>query len=230
MSSLYERAHHRRIESVLRALNAGLLTSHECYFGGGTAIALMHGEYRESNDVDFLVSARSGYRELRQAVRAAGLNALTDVPLTIAREATADQYGIRGAFEVDGTPIKFEIVSEGRMELERPGPDRTVAGITTLSPLDTVASKLLANDDRWADRRVYSRDVIDLAMLAPGADLLHAGLRKAETAYGSTVLRTLHDAVDLVVGNDDHRDRCRTALQMDVPDDELVARLLKLRI
>jgi hypothetical protein len=33
---------------VLQSLNAELLRTHRCYFGGGTAIVLRHGEYRES--------------------------------------------------------------------------------------------------------------------------------------------------------------------------------------
>lgn len=33
-------------------------------------IALRHGEYRESVDIDFLVSDAAGYRELRQLVKA----------------------------------------------------------------------------------------------------------------------------------------------------------------
>lgn len=37
-----------RIASVLEALDAGLLADSRCYFGGGTAIALRYGEYRES--------------------------------------------------------------------------------------------------------------------------------------------------------------------------------------
>ncbi len=65
---MFERAHHRRIATMLGALDGDLLQAHHCYFGGGTAIALRYGEYRESVDVDFLVSDVAGYRELRQLV------------------------------------------------------------------------------------------------------------------------------------------------------------------
>jgi len=41
---------------VLQALDADALASHACLFGGGTAMALRYGEYRESFDIDFLVS------------------------------------------------------------------------------------------------------------------------------------------------------------------------------
>lgn len=57
---MFERPHHQRIAQVLRALNAPLLRENQCLFGGGTAIALRYGEYRESVDIDFLVSGVAG--------------------------------------------------------------------------------------------------------------------------------------------------------------------------
>jgi hypothetical protein len=47
---LFERDHHVRIALVLQALDAEALAAHGCLFGGGTAIALGHGEYRESRE------------------------------------------------------------------------------------------------------------------------------------------------------------------------------------
>ena len=69
-SSLFDRVHHVRVGRVLDALDAELLAAANCYFGGGTAIALRHGEYRESVDVDFVVSDISGYSALRVCRRA----------------------------------------------------------------------------------------------------------------------------------------------------------------
>ena len=63
---MFEREHHRRIADVLTRLDADLLRSAHCLFGGGTAMALRYGEYRESVDIDFLVSDVAGYRKLRQ--------------------------------------------------------------------------------------------------------------------------------------------------------------------
>lgn len=37
---MFKRTHHQPIEQVLRLMNADLLKAHQCYFGGGTAIAL----------------------------------------------------------------------------------------------------------------------------------------------------------------------------------------------
>ncbi len=62
---MFERPHHQRIAQVLNSLNDSLLRENNCLFGGGTAIALRHGEYRESVDINFLVSDISSYSNLR---------------------------------------------------------------------------------------------------------------------------------------------------------------------
>jgi len=53
---MFERPYHQRIALVLQALDGSLLRENGCLFGGGTSIALRYGEYRESVDIDFLVS------------------------------------------------------------------------------------------------------------------------------------------------------------------------------
>lgn len=68
---MFDRPHHQCIARVLASLDAGLLREHACWFGGGTAIALRLGEFRESVDIDFLVSDAHAYRELRQRLRGA---------------------------------------------------------------------------------------------------------------------------------------------------------------
>ena len=75
---MFERPHHQRIAHVLHALDGAALRQYGCLFGGGTCIALRHGEYRESIDIDFLVSDPAGYRELRQRLTGPhGLAAIT---------------------------------------------------------------------------------------------------------------------------------------------------------
>ena len=77
---MFTRLHHQRIAKVLESLDADLLKQHNCLFAGGTAIALGYGEYRESVDIDFLVSDLVSdlvlYRYLRNSVREQGLQAL----------------------------------------------------------------------------------------------------------------------------------------------------------
>jgi len=64
-AELFSRRHHNDILHVLRCLNGDFLRDTECYFGGGTAIVLELGEYRESVDIDFLCASQEGYRKLR---------------------------------------------------------------------------------------------------------------------------------------------------------------------
>lgn len=212
---MFERAHHARIANVLDSLDAQRLAKACCYFGGGTAITLAYGEYRESWDIDFLVSDRHGYSNLRELVRQPeGFNALTRRPVTVRRPVVADQYGIRTVLDVDGEPIKFEIVLEGRIDLQTPDTRDNICGVAALTDLDMATSKLLANSDRWADRATFSRDIIDLAMMEPGLDLLNEAIAKAESAYRSAVVNDLNKAIDYLRDNPHRLDECMHELRM----------------
>ena len=214
---MFDREHHRRVAHVLEALDAGLLKANACLFGGGTAIALRYGEYRESVDIDFLVSERDGYRALRQRLGGTdGLRAIQRAgrALDQVRDVRADQYGLRTVVRVDGIEIKFEIVLEGRITLDPPGAGDEICGVATLTPLDLAASKLLANSDRWADDAVFSRDLIDLAMMAPPKKLLKAAIEKARGAYGDSIENDLGKAIDALRARPHRLDRCMEAMQM----------------
>lgn len=63
---MFERPFHQNIAWILGLLDSTMLRENACLFGGGTAIALLYGEYRESVDMDFLVSDVTRYRYLRQ--------------------------------------------------------------------------------------------------------------------------------------------------------------------
>ncbi len=100
---------------------------------------------------------------------------------------------------VTGVAIKFEIIHEGRIDLDTPSPDDEICGVRILTRTDQVAeTKLLANDDRWADTSTFSRDLIDLAMMKPDTAALSAGAHKAVDAYGKTVRESLNSAVTYV--------------------------------
>lgn len=184
-------------------------------------MALRFGEYRESVDLDFLVSDITCYRNLRQLLTGAGrIGAIVREgvePLLQQQEIRADQYGIRTVLDVAGQPIKFEIVLEGRIELSPPDGGDEVCGIATLTPLDMAAGKLLANSDRWADDGVFNRDVIDLAMMRPSLNLLRRSVAKAETAYGQAILGDLKKAIDRLQQKQDWFERCMAALAMTQP-------------
>lgn len=75
-------------------------------------------------------------------------------------------------------------------------------------------TKLLANADRWADRGVYSRDVIDLAMMEPSRELLEAAIAKAAVPYGRSVRESLDKAVANLRESPQRLDECQVALKM----------------
>jgi len=234
---LFEREHHRRIATVLEALDAEALAANTCLFGGGTAMALRYGEYRESVDIDFLVSSNDGYRQLRQRLTGPdGVRAIVKPGQALqpafeqTREMRADQYGIRTLLRVHGVDIKFEIVLEGRIELDASGADDRICGVAALTPLDMATCKLLANSDRWRDDAVLSRDLIDLAMMAPPKKLLQQAIAKAKAAYGDSVEPDLAKAIQDLSDRPHRLDRCMLDMRMNtVSKAVLWARIKALR-
>jgi hypothetical protein len=205
------------VAEVLSMLDARLLVEHNCWFGGGTAIVLANDEFRESADIDFLVSDQRSYRALRQLVRERGLNGLARRELDLPRPPVVDGYGIRASVLMAGVPIKFEILHEGRIDLDVPSPEEAICGIRILTTTDQVASKLLANDDRWADTSTFSRDLIDLAMMKPDTTALEAGAHKAVEAYGKTVGESIDKAVTHLREGPHRLDEYIRALSIDAP-------------
>jgi hypothetical protein len=92
-----------------------------------------------------------------------------------------------------------------------------MCGVSTLTRLDLAASKLLANSDRQADDGVFSRDVIDLAMMDLPLPALRAALAKAEQAYGPSVARDLGKAIDRLQNRTGWLERCMQAMAMQLP-------------
>ncbi len=135
---VFTRLHHQAIAQVLHALDGDLLREHACLFGGGTVIAMRYGEYRksESVDIDFLVSSKTGYRNIRQ-LAGNGLGALfrdSNLPFASLRDARIDQYGIRSMLEVVVRKIKFQIILEGRSNWSHPGLMTRFVGLLTYPP------------------------------------------------------------------------------------------------
>lgn len=221
VKAMFERPLHRLIARVLGALNGQLLKEHCCLFGGGTAIALRFGEYRESVDIDFLLSDVNHYRSLRQLLMGtSGINAILlpgQPTLAQMRDVRADQYGIRTILSVEGQPIKFEIVLEGRIELAAPAGQDVVCGIATLTVMDMLTSKLLANSDRWADDGVFSRDLIDIAMMQPRLPLLRQAMAKAGSAYGEAIRVDLEKAINQLQQRHGWLEHCMQTMSMTLP-------------
>lgn len=222
---MFNRPHHQRIARLLASLNADFLAQSGCYFGGGTALVLSMNEYRESVDVDFLCSSLDGYRALRNTISSASLGEILALPVELVRDVRADRYGIRTFVRVDGIPIKFEIVSEGRIDIA--GAIDPVFGVPTLSREDMYAEKLLANADRFGDVSVASRDAIDLAMLIEhwGA-VPDQAWAKARRAYGQSIDTSYMTAIDLV-GDQAYLASCLNKMHMDPAMLERIPELLR---
>lgn len=217
---MFKRLHHKFVNEILIALNAEFLCESKCYFGGGTRIVMELHEYRESLDIDLLCADIIGYRTIRSTVSDHSLGALMAKELPLAREVRADRYGIRTFFDIEGTKIKFEIVSEGRINLTAIKTDKMP--IPVLDRISCFAEKLLANADRWGDRSVMSRDIVDIAFM-----VIHWGMIPqeafviAENAYGSVIRKNLINAVTLMQTDNIYRNHCIDALDaLDVTDEE----------
>ena len=94
-SKRYGNERHRAVAEILAQFDAGFLDRANCYFGGGTRIALALDEYRESADIDFLCSSREGYRLLRESVTEDSLGKVlgSAARVSLARPIKSDQYG-----------------------------------------------------------------------------------------------------------------------------------------
>jgi hypothetical protein len=227
-SDLFRRPHHQRVAQALQSLDVPLMQGSGCYFGGGTAIALRHGEFRESVDMDFMCADINGFRAVRQRVTASGFGKLFGDKWSLRREPRMDQYGIRSALDINGVVIKVEIVLEARIRFDAPTAGDRICGVAALSDIDLIASKLLANSDRWADDGVMSRDIIDLAAMVHDGRLPEPALAKARGAYGDSVSRDLVKAVARTLGREGRLKRCIDAMGVDIPQDILRTRLAAL--
>jgi hypothetical protein len=210
---MFKRPHHQRIQELLRAFNSHLLQETECFFAGGTAIVLLLDEYRESVDVDFLCSSKEGYKKLRNSITDDTLGDLLLQPVKHLRDVRADRDGIRTFLEIDGVPIKVEIVFEACIELS--GMPSLQLPVPVLSIEDLYAEKLLANTDRGLDRSTFSRDLIDLVMLIKHqGPIPEIAWEKVESAYGNIVFSTLQKTTEML-RDATYVQKCLEKLDMD---------------
>jgi hypothetical protein len=141
----------------------------------------------------------------------------------------SDQYGIRSKVFVEGKPIKFEIVLEGRIALAKPGRKDSILGVASLTKIDMAASKLLANSDRGLDRGMHCRDVIDLAMLSLSKPEFTAATTKAEAAYGEVILKDLAKVIGILGEANGLLEGCMKAMDVSVPRALLWQNISKLK-
>ena len=191
-------------------MDPAFLERAQCFFGGGTQLAMSYGEFRESRDIDFLVSSQDGLRAIRETVNERSLGAVFKERIYLEREVRADRDSLRTFIRENETapPIKFEIIFEGRIALSGQ-PDDSL-GVPILSPECAIAEKLLANADRGRATEHRSRDVIDLAfttlVLADPAFL--SGYELAQRPYGRSIGEALEDALKLLELDAKYRALC----------------------
>lgn len=222
---MFDRDFHHVVLKVLGYLDADTLVENGFYFGGGTRIVLEIDEFRESRDIDFLCSSKEGYAELRLLARDrayAGLFRQEGISeLTFPREMRIDQYGIRFPVVYGQTTVKIELIREGRIALGSPE-HPSWSPVACLSIADCFAVKLLANSDRWPDRQVLSRDLIDLGALRRRFGAIpDESWRKAEGAYKSAVRTDLVKALRLLLDHKDFQDRCFQGLKITATEEIL---------
>lgn len=209
---MFERPHHQRIAKLLTIFDSDLLQQAECYFGGGTAIVLLLGEYREAGGVDFLCSSTAGNRLLRNLVDD-DLGALLKSPVDTVRELRAGRDAMWTVIRLNEAVIKVQIIKEGNLALQ--GGFNASLGVPTLSMVDMFATKLLANADRGLDKGTSSLDMIDLAMMVEHwGDIPDAAWKKAYDAYGPVVYRGFLKAVEQIRDRN-YLSHCLRTMHMD---------------
>ena len=222
-----------RIAKMLACMDGDFLSNARCCFGGGTQLVMAHGEFRESRDIDFLVSSPRGIRQIRETVGPGSLGKILKAPITLVRELVSERDAVRTYITDDpkSDPVKFEIIYEARIAVD--GAMNQALGVPTLTASCAVAEKLLANADRGLDKLFRSRDVIDLAFACIGLDraTFKAGFELAEKVYGSAILRDLNEAIKRLELDAKYRSECVRELSIEDPKRlrEGLAKLRKLK-
>ena len=211
--SLFRQPHHALIWRALNDMNAPYLNNIHAAFTGGTLLSMTLGEYRRSDDIDFIINPGDGYKRLRRDL----FGQPTLAALSNGQDATvtwghfrADQYGVRGLVTVEDTPIKFEMFVDNRII-----PVELVSELNTPVPClgysQRLAQKLLANADRGLDRSAHHRDIMDIAMQLYHGAHFERSVTLAEGAY--EVLDPLKKTLSLIT-----QDRALRVKQYEVLD------------
>ncbi len=225
LPGMFKREIHQKILTILSQLNVEFLEECHAYFGGGTLVSMEHGEYRLSQDIDFMCPMDGGYNLLRRKVAQEGYDVIfasrDSLPdsassrIILPNDIQSNQYGIRFPVIVGGTTIKFEMVCEGRIQFGEPSYPNW-SPVPCLNQIDIIAEKLLANADRWPSDRVNSRDLIDLAIQRLATPIPQDAIDKAEAAY--QVMEPLIRAIQYFQDRPDYREKCYDILSIAEPN------------
>lgn len=205
---------HKKMLAILDSFDASLFKENSVYFAGGSLLSLDFGEYRQSNDIDFLCPVSSkGYINIRNLIFKNGYKALfKKLDILKIERTTSDRYGIRMGINVDKDIIKVEIVIEGNFNLDPPRyPDW--CPVPCLSLNDSFTAKLLANSDRYLNYGTRSRDLIDLAALRLRTSIPNSAINKANQTYFN-VIEHLEEAVINFQNRPNYREQCYQHLEI----------------
>ncbi len=185
--AMYEIAHHQTIDSVLKYFNADYLCNNNIIFGGGTLIALMIDEYRESVDVDFLCPDTDSYRAVRSQVTNVSLGDLVLRDFNYVREISSGRDAVRTIIELDNVKIKLEFVGFSDYKLGSSQPNNEFP-VPFLDIPSCFSTKLLANADRQGD--VPYKDIFDLiAMYLHWGEIPDCSWLEADRHYSNRVIK-----------------------------------------
>lgn len=222
---MFDRDHHRAIATVLDALNHEYFRARQCYFGGGTLLTLDFHEFRESVDVDLLISDPVQIGALRRDLHGGGYSVLfsevepgfefnPDQPRT-----TRDKVIFAVLLPTYARPIKVEIIFEERIALDA-ARDVMFTAMPCLSIRDSIAGKLLANADRGRDTAYFAKDLVDLAIVVTDPRQLEDAIEKVHTSpRGYDVDAPLRATVRHFRDNPFFRRQCYKQLQISTPRD-----------
>ena len=203
-------------KTILARLDNNLLHQHRVVLGGGALIGMLHGQLRYSRDLDFLIAPQD-YNKLAYRLRS-GESVFAFQDNLEVSEPRIDRYGIRYPVRVKEGGEKFtfkvEIISEWNMQIDTP---ESIYNIACLNECDRISAKLLANVDRGYDSSKFSRDLIDLAIIASQSKIPSAAIDKATGIYPDA-LSALIKSIQRFQDYPNYRDKCYENLQINRPE------------
>lgn len=196
----YEVAHHQVIDDILKRFNTDYLCENDIIFGGGTLIALLIEEYRESVDVDFLCPDTTSYRAVRTQVTNNSLGNLVKDEFHYVREISSSRDAVRTIIDLDNTKIKIEFVGFPDYLLNANKPDRQFP-VPFLDYTSCFSTKLLANADRYND--APHKDIFDLiAMYIHWGGIPEDSWKEADRNYSDKVIKNgLKISLENIISN-----------------------------
>ena len=207
------------VDRILTSLDRELLEKHQAILRGGALVGLKYQQIRTSRDMDFLIDPQN-YRKLKLAINRGASIFRQNADLEV-RQPRIDRYGIRYPLSanINGAkiPFKVEIVAEDGLKIDKSEKVNNTHNILCLNHQDRCISKLLANGDRWGDRSKFSRDLIDLAVIAAHDKIPTEATTIAKNIYADA-LECLKLAIKQFQNLPDYRNKCYEALDISQPE------------